>query len=144
MKKEISDFLQKNRVGVLTTLLSDGSPHSSALHYSYRIDPLEFYFSVDKTSRKCQELLNKKEGKAAVVIGFSEVDWLTLQMEGLIQILTNRDEISGAKGIHYTKHPNSKKFENDPNTIFLRFKPTWLRYSNLFVVPPEIILLENP
>ncbi|MBI2641749.1 pyridoxamine 5'-phosphate oxidase family protein [Candidatus Roizmanbacteria bacterium] len=143
MDKTILDFLEKNRVGVLATLLLDGTPHGAALHYSFKIDPLELYFSVDKMSRKCKGLIERKEGKASIVIGFSEEDWLTLQVEGTIRIVDNPNTIKEIKKVHYVRHPNSLKFENDPNTVFLLFRPTWLRYTDFNTEPPKIILTEN-
>ncbi len=53
MNKKVIDYLDKERVSALTTLLVDGTPHSATLHYSFAVDPFIFYFSVDKTSRKC-------------------------------------------------------------------------------------------
>ena len=144
MDKVILEFLEKNRVSVLTTLLVDGTPHGATLHYSFKTDPLELYFSVDKTDRKCQALAQSNEGKAAVVIGFSEQEWLTLQIDGKIKIVEDKDKIKEIKTIHYKRHPNSQKFENDPNTVFLVFQPTWLRYTDFNVEPPKIKLVENP
>ncbi|OGK32398.1 hypothetical protein A3F57_04840 [Candidatus Roizmanbacteria bacterium RIFCSPHIGHO2_12_FULL_36_11] len=143
MDKKILDFIKKSRVSVLATVLVNGSPHVAAMHYSHGDNPLEIYFSVDKTSLKCQLLLKKKKCQASVVIGFSEQDWLTLQMDGLISIVGDREELKTIKTIHYKKNPNSQEFENDPNTIFLIFKPKWIRYTDFNFEPPRIILLEN-
>ena len=93
MDKKILDFIKKSRVSVLATVLVNGSPHVAAMHYSHGDNPLEIYFSVDKTSLKCQLLLKKKKCQASVVIGFSEQDWLTLQMDGLISIVGDREEL---------------------------------------------------
>jgi len=143
MDKIILDFIKTSRVSVLATVLGNGSPHAAAMHYSHSVNPLEIYFSVDKTSLKCQSLLKKKKNKASVVIGFSEQDWLTLQIDGLISIVSDREKLKSVKLIHYKKNPSSKEFENNPNTIFLRFKPKWIRYTDFNFEPPRIILLEN-
>lgn len=72
MDNKILDYLAKNRVGVLSTLLRDGTLHGATLHYSHNTDPLELYFSTESTSRKCQAIIKNKSGKAAFVVGFSE------------------------------------------------------------------------
>src|SRR3989304_6372676 len=121
MDKRVLEFLGKNRVSVLTTLLKDGTPHGAALHYSHKADPLELYFSTENTRKKCQTLRNGKPGKASVVIGFSEEEWITLQMDGEVTVIQDQEELAKVQSIHYPKHPNSEKFKNDPATIFLKF-----------------------
>lgn len=129
MDPKILNFLNNNRVSIFTTLLSDGSPHSAALHYSHIEEPLTLYFSTENTSRKCQDLLTGKTVKASVVVGFSEQEWITLQLNGHARLVSDSLELKSAKAIHYPKHPNSQKFENDPSTVFLAFTPTWYRYT---------------
>ena len=132
-------FLQNNRVAVLSVLLPDGTPHSAALHYSHRDNPPVLYFSTESTSRKCQGLMTGKSLPASVVVGFSEEEWITLQMDGAVKVLTDTIELSQAKSLHYPKHPNSQKFEPDPATAFLIFTPTWSRYTEFKHNPPLII-----
>ncbi|OGM21349.1 hypothetical protein A2714_02535 [Candidatus Woesebacteria bacterium RIFCSPHIGHO2_01_FULL_38_9] len=139
MDKRVLEFLGKNRVSVLTTLLKDGTPHGATLHYSHKENPLELYFSTENTSRKCQTLKDGKVGKASVVIGFSEEEWITLQMDGSVQAILDEVELKEVQSIHYPKHPNSEKFKNDPATIFLKFTPTWFRYTDYNTKPPTII-----
>lgn len=139
MDEKVKDYLKKQRVSALAVLLPNCTPHVTTLHYSHVEELLTFYFSVDKTSKKCQTLMDGKESKAALVVGFDETNWLTFQAEGTVRLLVDQIEIQTAKKTHYPKHPNSKKFENDPNTVFLLFKPVWWRYTDLNVFPPLII-----
>jgi general stress protein 26 len=141
--QKVLDYLNKNRVGVLVTLLKDGTPHGAALHYSQKDNPLEIYFSTESTSRKCQALNNGKPGKASLVVGFSEEEWITLQMDGEIQAILDKNELKKVQEIHYTKHPNSEKFKNDPTTIFLKFTPGWFRYTDYNTKPSTIISSEE-
>lgn len=130
MDVKILDFLSSHRVSALTTMLSDGSPHAAALHYSHSVDPLKLYFSTENTSRKAEALINGGSVKASVVIGFSEDEWITLQMDGEIRAVLNKDELSYVQAIHYNKHPGSEQYKNAPETIFLEFIPTWWRYTD--------------
>ncbi len=78
MNPEVLGFLGMHKVCSLSIVLPDGSPHGAALHFSHIVEPLTFYFSTEKGSRKCQGLLNGEVGKASVVVGFSEEEWKTL------------------------------------------------------------------
>ncbi len=138
MDSKISEFLTKNRVSVVTTMLKDGTPHASTLHYSHSEDPLMFYFSTQNTSRKCEALMGGKPVLAAVVIGFSETEWLTMQMEGTIWIVP-QDKLEEVQDIHYTKLPSSEKWKNDPTTVMLAFSPTWWRFTDLNTEPHKTI-----
>ncbi len=139
MDQRVIEFLKKNRVSVLSTMLPDGYPHGATLHYSHQENPLEFYFSTENNSRKCQALLDGKAVKGSLVIGFSEEEWITLQMDGEVQAILDAEELKTAKSIHYPKHPNSQKFENDPATIFLKFTPKWWRYTDYNTDPYTLL-----
>lgn len=123
------DFLTKHRVCALATLLKDGSPHVSALHYSSNDKPLEVYIMTEKGSKKCEALLNAKPGKASFVTGFSEEEWITLQMDGEVKAVTNKKELQKIHKIHFAKHPEPEKYKDDPETLFLIFRPKWWRYT---------------
>lgn len=142
MDQNVLDFSSKNRVSVATTLLKDGTPHSSALHYSCKEDPLTMYFSTENTSRKCEAMLDGESVKASVVVGFSEEEWLTLQMEGKMRIVP-KDELEAAQKVHYKKHPSSEKWKNDPATVLLEFTPDWWRFTDLNTWPYTIISSEQ-
>ncbi len=139
---KVLDFLASHGVSSVTILLKDGTPHGAALHYSHKDSPLTLYFSTENTSRKCQGLLNGEITKAAVVIGHSEDEWLTLQMEGEIKILP-KEEIEEAQKIHYKKLPSSEAWKNDPTTIILGFIPNWWRFTDLNTEPYTILTSEQ-
>ena len=141
MDKKILDFLTKHRVSSLTTMLPDGTPHAAALHYSHNEEPIEIYFSTENTSRKCKGLLKGETVKASVVVGFSEEEWVTLQMDGDVTAITDKDELEKVYKIHYPKHPNSEKYKDDPATIFLKFTPAWWRYTDYNTNPLTINLI---
>lgn len=134
----ILDFLSKQRVCSLSTLLKDGSPHASALHYSHRDEPLTLYFSIENTSKKCENLLDGKISRASAVVGFSEEEWITLQMDGEVKAILSEEELKRAKSTHYPKHPDSQQYEHDLETLFLAFTPSWWRYTDYNTDPPTI------
>ncbi len=143
MDPKIIEFISTQKISALTTMLTDGMPHAAALHYSHRNDPMELYFSTENTSRKAQALLDGKSSKAAVVIGFSEEKWIALQMEGEVVTIMDKEELSRIHSVHYKKHPGSEKYKDDPATIFLKFTPTWFRYTDYNTAPLTIITNEK-
>jgi general stress protein 26 len=130
MDKKIFSFLKKHRVGALTTVLKNGTPHAAALHFSHREEPFELYFSTENTSKKCEDLLTGKRGNASFVVGLSEEEWITLQMDGEIVIVSDKNELADIQKIHYKKHPSSEKYKDEPATVFLKFTPKWWRYTD--------------
>ena len=144
MDQKVSEYLTRNRVCVLTVTLSDNSLHSSAMHYSPAADFSALYFSTDINSRKCLGLKDHQSTQAAVVIGFSETEWVTLQMSGTICIISDNERltpeaVASIKAIHYSRHPASAKFKDNPDTVFLEFTPTCYRYTDFNSHPPLFI-----
>jgi general stress protein 26 len=143
MDKKILGFLSKHRVCSLSTMLPDGTPHAAALHFSHQNGPLEFYFSTESTSRKCKGLLKGEIVKGSVVVGFSEKEWITLQMDGEVVSIEDKDELAKVHKIHYLKHPTSEKYKDEPETIFLKFIPKWYRYTDYNTEPLTLLSSES-
>lgn len=141
MDKRALDFLGKHRIGSLAVLLKKDSPHASTMHYSHSNNPLEIYFMTENTSKKCEALLDGKSQKASFVTGFSEEEWITLQMDGEVSVVIDKRKLEKIHEVHFEKHPEPKKWKDDPATLFLVFKPTWWRYTeykpNFFVLSSE-------
>lgn len=141
--KDIFNFLSTHKIASFTTTLPNGSLHGAALHFSHGENPLEVYFSTDKTSRKCTDLLDGKVLNSAVVIGLGENGWSTLQLDGKVQLVNDKDELEKIQSIHYAKHPGSAEFKDDPLTVFLKFTPNWWRYTNYSTDPLTITSSED-
>ncbi len=138
MNPEVLGFLSHHKICSLTTLLLDGSPHAAVLHYSHTTNPLTIYVGTENTSRKMEALVKNKSGKASLVIGFSDEEWKTLQMDGDVHVISP-EEAEKIQAIHYKKHPGAEKFKNNPETIFIKFTPSWWRYSDYTTNPPTFI-----
>ena len=139
MNDEVLNLLKAERVGALSVLLPDGNLHSAALHFSFVVSSgLTIYFSTQNTSRKAEFSKSSKSTKGSFVIGFSEEAWKTFQADGEVFVVEG-DELIAAKSIHYEKNPGSKKYADDPETMFLKLVPSWWRYSDLSIYPPKII-----
>ncbi len=141
MNSEIIQFLTRERVCVLSVILADGSPHAATVHFSMSLEsaePLKIYIQTYDASTKAQPFLDGKTGKAAVVFGFSEQDWQTLQMRGSARRVTVQEELDKIYKIHYAKNPEAEKHKSS-KTVVLEFTPTWWRYTDLKTKPPTVI-----
>lgn len=140
---QVLDFIKNSRVLALTVLLPDSTPHTSAMHFAHRDDPLTFIFLTEKGSLKVSALKDKKRQLGAITIGFDEKEMVTLQLHGEVSRLEKSDELAKLKEIYFKKFPQNKKYENDPESVFLSFTPSWFRYSDYKVKPVKIISSEN-
>lgn len=132
------NLLHKERVCVLSVTLPDGSPHVAVVHYSQQIDPVKIFIQTSPTTKT--DAIQKKGGsaKAAVVVGLSEEEFVTLQMRGDIRIVSNAQELEAIYKVHYAKQPQAEKYKG-PDTIFLAFTPTWWRYTDFNTEPETVI-----
>lgn len=103
---------------------------------------MEIVFDTLESTRKARNL--RQNNRLALVIGGSnDGDERTVQYEGIA------DEPSGAelerlKNVYYAAFPDgpsrlSWPGLSWPGLIYVRVKPTWIRYSNYSVDPPEIV-----
>ena len=80
-------------------------------------------------SKKCQSLLEGEVGPASFVTGFSDEEWVTVQMDGEIKTVTDKDELVQIHAVYFVKNPGPEKYKDDPDTVFLKFTPNWYRYT---------------
>ena len=139
MNQQIIDLISKERVCVISTILPGNISHSAAMHFSHQTDPLRIFIQTTNNTEKVKGILNGETGKASIVIGFSEQDWLTLQMRGDIKIISDPERLPEIHKVHYKKNPDAEQYKESSNTVFLEFTPTWWRYTD-FNTDPETII----
>ena len=97
---------------------------------------LTLIFGTKTNSRKYKNIqLNPK-----VAIVFDDDKNITIQYEGIVSTFSN-SELEQYKKIYFLKTPTSKKYENQPNQIYLKIIPTWIRYTNYNPHPNEVFEL---
>lgn len=135
-------FLAKHRMSCLSVQLLDGSIHGATIHYSHTVEPLQFIFNTNRSTVKCSPLLKGETASASVVVGFSEEEFIEIQMRGTVQLVTEAEEIKLLSEAHYAKYPDYQKHATDPARVFLVFKPDWYRYSE-FRTNPKLFVEEK-
>ena len=105
-------------------------------------DRFEIVFDTLDSSRKAHNL--RQNSRLALVIGGSnDGDERTVQYKGLA------DEPAGAelehlKEVYCAAYPDGPSRLSRPGLIYVRVRPTWIRYSNYSVDPPEIVEFDAP
>ncbi len=129
MKPEIIEYINTQRICVLAVEMLDGSPHAATVHFAHQSEPSVFYFETSKTYRKCEPLFGRAESRASVVIGSDENNMKTLQMDGVVKIVSGKEKENFDK-VYFGKFPNkiakSYGFEN----VYFSFSPTWWRFTD--------------
>lgn len=130
MDQKVRDFLNRETMSVLAIELSDG-PHAAAMHFTPEADLSAIYFLTRKESKKVTASF---PAKASLVVGFSETDWETLQMSGMVV----KVDMGEAKDKIVAKYPKDAEHIGD-HSVFLKFTPTWWRYTDFNTHPKTVL-----
>ncbi len=136
MDRKIVAFLKKEHVSSLTTLLADGTPHTSAMHFAMQEKPFELVFFTKNLSRKCKHFKVGKGYPSAIAIGFDEKKMVEFQAEGIIEKVNKKESGLGVKAFA----SKFKGAELDSEHIVLKFIPKWWRYTEY---KPKFKIIES-
>jgi general stress protein 26 len=134
--RRLLEFLRRHRLAVQASVSAAGSPQAAVVGIAIT-DQFEIVFDTLDSSRKARNL--RQNSRLALVIGGSnDGDERTVQYEGLA------DEPSGAelerlKQVYYAAYPDGPSRLSWPGLIYVRVRPTWIRYSDYSIDPPEIV-----
>jgi pyridoxamine 5'-phosphate oxidase-like protein len=131
-KADIYQFMSKQKLGVLGTLSSGGSPQSALVGIGVTPE-LEIIFDTVKSSRKFRNLMSNS-GCSLVVGWAAEV---TVQYEG---------EADQPKGValaryqqaYFARWPECRSHLSWPGITYFVVRPRWIRYSDFDQNPPFI------
>ena len=139
-RAELVEFMRGHVYAVEASVAASGAPHAAVVGIVVT-DTLEIFFDTMDDSRKAANL--RRSPRVAFVIGGTHAgDERTVQYEGIA------DEPQGAElqrlqALYFERFPDGRERQRLPGCIYLRVRPTWIRYSNFGVTPPEIVEL-NP
>jgi hypothetical protein len=106
-------------------------------------DQLELVFDTVDNSRKFRNV--QRDGRVAVVFGAAgeyksgSHDERTLQYEGKADIPSGVELKRVQEEIYFKQFPDGRARLKWEHITYVRVRPTWIRYSNYDVDPPEII-----
>ena len=134
--KELLAFLRRHRLAVQASVSATGSPQAAVVGFAVT-DQFEIVFDTLDTSRKARNL--RQNGRLALVIGGSnDGDERTAQYEGIAD-QPSGVELERLQQVYYAAYPDGPSRLSWPGLIYVRVRPTWIRYSNYSVDPPEIV-----
>lgn len=135
MEDIVLNFLKSRpeKLCVLSTANSSGKSESSVVGYAIE-DDLTLIFSTKPDTRKVSNL--KENNSASFVTGwtFSEMN---IQIDGTVSVITDGEEYKKLDEFFFSQNPQALKFKS-PDTVFLKFTPTWIRYLDPTVHPPKM------
>ena len=140
MQSQILDYIKTQRVGVLAVEMMDGSPHAATVHFAHSESPLVFFFETSQGYRKCEPLFGREVSRASFVIGSTESNMQTLQLDGEVR-LVKEDEQTFFDNVYFGKFPEKvgKNYAGKEN-VFFQFTPTWWRFTDWTTPEGKVIL----
>lgn len=141
MPPEVLDYIKNQRVGVLAVEMMDGSPHAATVHFAYTEQPFVLYFKSENKTKKAQPLNSKQKVRASYVIGVSEAEMKTLQMDGFLERVSP-EEKPVYDTVFYGRFSEKTKKDADPTAAYLKFTPTWWRFTD-WTLPQGKTIIEK-
>jgi general stress protein 26 len=139
-RRQLLEFMRNHSYAVQASVSSTGAPQAAVIGIAVT-NALEIVFDSVDSSRKVKNLL--VDPRIALVIGgWTPGDERTLQYEGMVD-RPQGSELQLLKETYYAKFPTGRDRLCWPGLIYLRVRPTWVRYSDFNRNPPTIVELDG-
>lgn len=130
------EFIRQHRLAVQASVGARDCPQAAVVGFAIT-DQFEIIFDTLDSTRKARNL-RRHPGVALVIGGVSPGCERTVQYEGIA------DEPSGVelerlKAVYYDVYPDGPGRLSWRGLIYVRVRPTWIRYSDYGVNPPHIV-----
>ena len=129
-------FMRSEKYAVQTSVSAAGSPQAAVVGIAVT-DAFEIVFDTVASSRKAPNL-RANPSIAFVIGGTRDGDEQTVQYEGIADEPIG-EELDRLCAGYYAKFPDGRDRLAWPGLIYVRVRPTWIRYSNFGANPPEIV-----
>ena len=134
--RQLLDFMREHRLAVQASVSVAGHAQAAVVGIAIT-DRFEVVFDTVASTRKAQNL--RSNPKLALVIGgMNAGDEQTVQFEGIADEPSGR-ELDRLKQAYYEAYPDGPSRLNWPGLIYVRVRPTWIRYSDYGQNPPQIL-----
>jgi uncharacterized protein YhbP (UPF0306 family) len=139
-RQELLVMVRRQRFAIQASVSPMATPQAAVVGVVVT-DDFELFFDTLDTTRKMRNL--RQNPKIAFVIGGTvEGDERTVQYEGVADE-PRGSELEGLKAIYFNRFPDGPLRQTWPGLVYVRVRPTWIRFSDFNVVPPEIIELDG-
>jgi general stress protein 26 len=140
IRQDLLVMMRGHRFAIQTSVSPTASPQAAVVGVVVT-DDFELFFDTLDTTRKMQNL--RQNPKIAFVLGGTvEGDERTVQYEGIADE-PKGSELERLKSIYFRRFPDGPARQTWPGLVYVRARPSWIRYSDFNVVPPAIIELDG-
>ncbi len=135
-REALLEFMRQHRLAVEATVSIGGGPQAAVVGIAVS-DRFELVFDTLESTRKAQNL-RRNPNVALVIGGLLSGDERTVQYEGIADEPSG-DELEDLRQIYYRVYPDGRARAKWPGLTYVRVTPTWIRYSDYNVDPPQVV-----
>jgi len=133
---DLLEFMRAHHHAVEASVSAAGGPQAAVVGIVVT-DRFELFFDTLGDTRKAQNL--RRRPATAFVIGGPEPGAMrTVQYEGLADE-PGGPELLRLKTLYLSRFPDGIARQSWPGLTYFRVRPSWIRYSDFSVEPPEIV-----
>jgi general stress protein 26 len=138
-REELLGFMRSHRYAVEASVASSGAAQAAVVGIVVT-DDFEVFFDTLAETRKARNL-RRNATIAFVIGGTAPDDERSVQYEGVAD-QPEGTELKRLKALYFNRFPDGRERQSWPGLIYLRARPSWLRYSDFSRAPPEIVELD--
>ena len=139
-RAELLLFMRGYRYAVEASVSASGASQAAVVGIAVT-DDLEIIFDTIESTRKAQNI--RQNPRVAFVIGgWVGGDERTVQYEGVADEPYGA-ELARVKEVYFRQFPDGPDRLSWPGLVYVRVRPSWIRYSNFNTNPPEIMVFES-
>jgi pyridoxine/pyridoxamine 5'-phosphate oxidase len=135
-REALLEFMRSERYAVQTSVSPAGAPQAAVVGIAVT-DQFEIVFDTVTSSRKAPNL-RANPSIAFVIGGTRDGDERSVQYEGIADE-PGGGELERLLAVYYARFPDGPDRRAWPGLIYVRVRPTWIRYSNFNANPPQIV-----
>ena len=133
---QLLQYLRQHRLAVQASVSASGSAQAAVVGFAVS-DQFEFVFDTVASTRKALNIRHNPR-VALVVGGWVAGDERTAQIDGIADEPVG-DELQRLKAMYYDVYPDGRDRLRWEGLIYVRVRPTWVRYSDYLANPPQIV-----
>jgi general stress protein 26 len=138
-KATVLEFVRGHSVAAMASVSPAGVPQTAVVGF-VATDAFELFFDTVESTRKAANL-RRNPSIAFTIGGFGPGDERTVQFQGIADSPSGA-ELERLKELYFRRFPDGRDRLSWPGLIYLRARPTWVRYSDFGRAPPEIVELD--
>ena len=138
MEEKVLELLKSKtpKLCTLATSNSQGKPESALMAYAILSElNLTLVLCTRTNTRKWENLKTNPQLSLVFGSGFREA---TVQYEGVAKLVDNPESLKTYGDVYFPQNPETLQFKGLPELGFIVITPTWIRFVNYSLNPPNI------